>query len=572
MRARARRALVPGAALLAGLGACGGGGSEAPRTSGAEADAPAGGGRPWFQEEAAARGLVFRHASGQGERYLYPEIATGGGALFDKDGDGDLDAYLVQAGGVLTPRAERAGNQLFENAGGGRFRDVSAGSGADDRGYGMGVACGDPDGDGDTDLYVTNLEANALLENDGRGTFADATAAAGVGEEKWSASAAFFDADRDGDLDLFVVNYVAWSVEAERTCYTARQGPEYCGPKAYDSPVPDSFYRNEGDGTFLDRSREAGLLSVFGNGLGLGILDADSDGWLDVFVANDGSRNQLWINRRDGTFADEALLRGCAADQDGTIKAGMGVGILDADDDGDEDVLVVNLTAEHDSFYLNQGTHFADRTASVGLTRVSHRFTRFGVGFLDFDQDGSLDLYQANGRVTHGAEESGPDPFAEENLLHRGVRAPGGLLRFDEVRPRGGTLPPLVATSRAAAFGDVDGDGALDVLVVNRDAPAHLLLNRTSPRGNWVLLAVREVHGSPALGARVLLRVGGQSLARRVSADGSYCAASDPRVHVGLGSARAVDEVLVRWTDGGEERFGPLAAGREWVLARGAGR
>ncbi len=556
-----RRALL---GLLGALAACGG-------TDPAPAGGPAG--QAWFVEEAAARGLVFAHQSGQRGRYLYPEILCGGAALFDKEDDGDLDAYLVQAGGVLRPRAERPGNQLFENDGQGRFADVSAGSGADDRGYGMGVASGDYDADGDTDLYLTNLEANALLANDGRGRFTDVTRATGTGEERWSTSAAFFDADRDGDLDLYVVNYILWTLESERVCYATPVGEDYCGPKAYDNPAPDTFYENRGDGRFTDRSLAAGMLGAFGNGLGIGILDFDSDGWLDVFVANDGSRNQLWVNRRDGSFEDRALAAGCAVDQDGQLKAGMGVSVLDLDDDGDEDLLVVNLMNEHDSFYRNEGTYFADRTASVGLTRVGRRFTRFGTGFQDFDHDGRIDLYQANGRVSRGPESAGADPFAELNLLYRGVAgATGADLRFDELAPRGGTAVPLAATSRAAAFGDVDGDGGVDILVVNRDGPAHLLMNRVPARAAWIRLRVRERSGSDALGARLTIRVGARVLTRRVHSDTSYCAANDARVHLGLGEARGVDEVVVRWSDGAEEAFGPFAAGRDWTVARGTGR
>ena len=558
-----RRVLV---ASVVGLAACGGNDPE-------PTPEPAAPGEAWFEEAGAARGLTFVHRSGHQGRYLYPEILCGGGALFDKENDGDLDAYLVQAGGVLTPREERPGNQLFENDGKGRFADVSAGSGADDRGYGMGVASGDFDSDGDTDLYATNLGQDALLANDGRGRFTDVTAAAGAGDERWSTSAAFFDAERDGDLDLFVVNYILWTVESERTCYAAPRGEDYCGPKAYDNPAPSSFFVNGGDGTFSDHSSAAGLLGAFGNGLGVGVLDFDSDGWLDVFVANDGMRNQLWVNRKDLTFTDQALAAGCAVDQDGLLKAGMGVGVLDVDDDADEDLLVVNLTNEHDSFFANQGTYFADRTAAVGLTKVARKFTRFGAGFQDFDNDGFTDLFEANGRVAQGAENAGPDPFAEPDLLYRGVPAAasgGAGLRFEEVLPRGGTATLLVATGRAAAFGDVDGDGGVDVLVVNRDGPAHLLMNRAPGRGAWIRLRVLERHGSDALGALVSLRVGARTLTRRVHSDTSYCAANDPRVLVGLGAARGVDDVVVRWVDGTEESFGPLAAGRDWILARGA--
>jgi len=548
------------------LGACGG---SAPMEEGEGGDGAGGDANAaWFVESARERGIDFVHRTGQRDRYLYPEIACGGGALFDMDGDGDLDAYLVQSGGVLVPPEERPGNRLFANRGDGRFEDVTSGSGAGDRGYGMGAATGDYDGDADVDLYVTNLEENALLRNDGRGRFEDVTLAAGASEPLWSSSAAFFDPDRDGDLDLYVVNYIFWSVESERTCYAQPFGETYCGPAAYDSPAPDTLLRNEGDGTFVDVSVEAGLKKSFGNGLGVGVSDFDGDGWLDVFVANDGNKDQLWINRGELRFVDKGVAFGCAADQDGQLKAGMGVGVIDVDDDSDEDLLVVNLGGELDSFFRNDRTHFVDQTASIGLTLASRAFTRFGVGFQDFDQDGYVDLYQANGRVSHGAEVSGPDPFAESNLLYRG----GAGARFEEVLPRGGVARPLIATSRAAIFGDVDGDGAVDVLVVNRDGPAHLLLNRTAPRGNWIALRVLTAGGRDALGAEVRIRVRGRTVTRRVRSAYSYCAANDPRVHVGLGDAGAVEDVTVRWVDGHVESFGPRDAGRVWELSRGAGQ
>jgi len=519
----------------------------------------------WFVEEAAARGLDFVHRSGQGERYLYPEIVCGGGALFDMDGDGDLDVYLVQSDGVLTPRAQRRGNRLYENRGDGTFVDVTDGSGADDKGYGIGVATADYDGDGDVDLYVTNLEENALLRNEGGGKFVDVTQQAGVSEPLWSSSAAFLDYDRDGDLDLFVVNYILWSLESERTCYAQPHGETYCGPLAYEKPAPDTLFRNEGDGTFTNVSNETGIRGELGNGLGVGVSDFDGDGWLDLFVANDGTKDHAWINKGGSRFVERAVALGCAADQDGRIKAGMGVALYDLDDDADEDLLVVNLTGEYDSYFQNERTHFVDRTASVGLTIASQAFTRFGVGFHDFDQDGRVDLYEANGRVAHGSTFPGDDPFVEENLVYRGTEKG----RFRALSPFGGTDVPVLATSRGAAFGDVDGDGAIDVLVINRDDPVHLFMNRAAT-GNWTRLRVEDGARS-AEGAELLVTVGERTFLRRVRSSTSYCTASDPRVHVGLGAATGIDQVVVRWTDGAREAFGPRTAGEEHVLTRGGG-
>lgn len=522
---------------------------------------------PWFAEVARSAGLVFDHRSGHEERYLFPEIMGGGGALFDMDGDGDLDVYLVQSGSLVRKDAPRAGNRLFRNNGDGAFEDVTDGSGADDRGYGMGVAAGDYDNDGDVDLYVTNVGPDVLLRNDGSGRFTDVTRAAGLGDPSWGCSAGFVDYDADGDLDLFLVNYVNWSSGNELDCYNRQGMKDYCMPNNYNATARDTLYRNNGDGTFTDVTTAAGLDTAFGYGLGVTYGDFNADGRLDIFVANDSVMNQLWINQGDGTFVDEAMFRGCAIDESGMAKAGMGIHAGDVDDDGDLDVLVVNLLDQADTFYRNEGDYFADQTAAWGLGLASRPFTRFGVGLVDFDNDGYLDVYQANGGVTMSAESPTDDPFAQENLLFRG--APGGRLK--EARPRGGTSERLIHTSRAAAFGDIDNDGGVDILVVNRDGPAYLLKNVVKDRGNWIRFRVIEEHGRDALGATVTLTLGGRTIRREVQSTYSYLAANDPRVHVGLAEREMVGAVDVRWLDGVRESFGDFEAGQTVVLERGKG-
>ncbi len=526
---------------------------------------PSGG--AWFTEEAGVRGIAFTWRSGHAERHYFPEIMGGGAAFFDMDEDGDLDAYLVQAGGIETPREERPPNQLFENEGAGTFADATDGSGTGDRGYGMGVAAGDVDGDGRTDLYVTNVGPNVLLLNLGDGRFADETEVRGGGEPGWSTSAGFFDYDRDGDLDLYVANYIVWSRENEITCYSKPHPEDYCSPKSYGAPAPDTLYRNE-DGRLRDVSVESGLRAAFGNGLGIVCADFDGDGFEDVFVANDGVENQLWMNQHGERFLDRAQELGCAVDQDGHEKAGMGTAACDLDDDGDEDLLVVNLTGETDTLFRNDRARFSDRTAPSGIAAVSRPFTRFGLGFADFDHDGLMDIYQANGRVTRDPEGTSARPFDQANLLFRGT----GSMRFAEVLPRGGTDVLLSATSRAAAFGDVDGDGGVDVLVVNRDGPAHLLRNRVSARGHWIAFRVREASGRDALGAQVRLRIGERTSVRTVRSAYSYCAASDPKVNVGLGQEEHVREVVVTWVGGEREAFGDFGAGKVVDLVRGRGK
>ncbi len=533
------------------------------------APVPAGQERPWFVEAAQERGLRFRHDAGDTQRYFMPEIMVGGGALFDMDADGDLDAYLVQSGSLLEPASRRPGNRLYRNRGDGTFEDVTEESGTGDRGYGCGVATGDYDGDGDVDLYVTNVGPNVLLANDGTGRFTDVTDQAGVGDAGWGASAVFFDYDRDGDLDLFVCNYLIWSVETKVDCQSKfLDGLDYCGPQAIDRPMIDVLYRNNGDLTFTDVTGPAGLGNTRGTGLGVVVGDFDGDGWEDLFVANDGWEDRLWINQGDGRFEERALLAGCAVDENGIAKAGMGVTATDLDDDGDLDVMVCNLSGETDSVFRNQGGYFADTTALVGIAPVSQPFTRFGVGWVDFDNDGCVDLYQANGRVKRHEKLFAEDVYAEPNLLFRG-RADG---TFGLVDPRGGTSADLIATSRAAVFGDVDNDGGIDVLVVNKDAEAHLLMNVVEPRGHWLLVRIVDERGRDAIGARLTLTVGERRITRSVRTTYSYLAANDPRIHLGLGEQPRAGGVIVRWVDGALESFGDLEADRVVTLRRGAGR
>ncbi len=524
-------------------------------------------GDPWFEERSQQAGLEFTQRSGQGDRYLFPEITCGGAALFDMDGDGDLDAYLVQSGRFTDEPEVRPPNQLFRNRGDGTFEELTDGSGADDRGYGMGVATGDYDNDGDVDLYVTNVGPNVLLRNDGSGRFTDVTSLAGVGHTGWSTSAAFLDYDADGDLDLFVVNYIYWLINAERDCFTPAGMRDYCDPKVYEAPAEDILYRNNGDGTFTDVSAEAGITTAYGNGLGVVAGDFNGDHLVDVFVANDGMLNQLWLNEGDGHFHDGAMLSGCALDQDGIAKAGMGVAANDVDDDSDLDLLVVNLYNESDSFYRNAGEYFVDDTAIVGLGTVSRIFTRFGTALLDFNNDGRLDLYEANGRVRRQSILHSDDPFAEPNLLLHGT-ARG---RFEEVCPRGGTASPLVAASRAAVFGDIDNDGGIDILVVNRDGPAHLLHNVVKNRGHWLMFRVLDEHGRDAIGATVTLHVGERTITREVRSAYSYLAANDPRIHVGLGDHTGAEGVTVRWVNSTVERFDRYDADQVVTLRYGSG-
>lgn len=538
-------------ALAFGMQACDGRESESTAERGAtSAVGPAGGVEEeaaWFTETAKESGLDFRHRSGQGEVLLIPEIMCGGVALIDVEGDGDLDVYLVQGGRIGGSSGPDVTNRLYENDGRGNFRDITERSGSGDARYGIGVASGDHDGDGDPDLLVTNLGRNTMFRNEGDGIFTDVTESTGLAAEEFSSSASFFDMDGDGDLDLYVCNYLEWSPETEIECRNTLGQPDYCAPATYSAPASDRLYRNRGDGVFEDVSLASGIAAKPGTGLGVAAADFDGDGRLDLFVANDGMPDLLWMNQGDGTFIDEAARSGCALDSSGVAKAGMGVAIEDLEADGDQDLLVCNLWRETDSLFLNDGKgRFVDATARRGLAGIPKTFTRFGLGFRDFDQDGYLDLFQANGRVAVlASRHGGGGRYDEPNLVFRGSET-----RFKEVRPRGGTADLLVGTSRGAAFGDLDDDGDVDVVVVNRDGSCHLLRNDVVSPGHWIGIRVLDATGGDAIGAMVEVVAGDRRWRRQVRTDGSYLSASDPRVHVGIGSANEVDPIRVTWPDG----------------------
>lgn len=525
----------------------------------------------WFVESAQRAGLEFRHVSGfDGKRFWFPECVAGGVGLLDFDGDLDLDVYCVQGNSIAEPDP-RHRNQLFRNRGDGTFENVTASAGVGDSSYGMGCACGDFNGDGHTDIYVTNVGPNVLFENQGDGTFRDVTKEAGVaGNADFSSSAVFADYDGDGNLDLFVVNYVIWDRELEIQCYAPGSTGEadYCSPNSYGAPAPDRLFQNQGNGTFRDVTSEVGVKSSYGNGLGVVANDFDNDGRLDFYVANDGMANQLWLQDEPGRFRDEALLAGLAVNQRGAAEAGMGVTIADVDGDSDPDLLVTHLIDESNTFYRNQGDWFEDATDRVQLAAPSFPFTGFGVGFGDFDQDGYLDLYVANGRVLRSdGWLSKQDPYAEPNQVFTSNSE--GLFR--EVLPRGAVQPSLIATSRGLALGDLDGDGDLDAVVINRDASLSLLRNEAS-QGNWLRVRLLDSRGLEALHAKAQFTSGQRQWTRWVQPAQSYCSSGSPWLHVGLANASGVDEILVQWPDHTMERFGPLAGNTSHTLRQGTGK
>lgn len=563
----------------------------------------AGSTRAGFADISTSVGLDFVHFNGMSGEFYYPEVVGGGGALFDMDDDGDLDLYLVQGtmlgpgktleqarfpprNTALTDRLYR--NDLMIDAEGRRhlrFTDVTAEAGlARTQEYGMGVASGDYDGDGDVDLYVTGLRDNRLLRNLGDGRFEDVTEAAGVVERRWTVAASFLDFDRDGHLDLFLANYLHFDFANHKVCLDATGAQDYCGPQNYPA-LPDRLLRNRGDGTFEDVTARVGLDAAFGAALGVVARDFDDDGWLDLYVANDLMPNQLWMNRGAGgsamrRFDDESLLAGAAVNGEGKAEASMGIAAADADGDGDEDLLLAHLDGETNTLYLNDGTGlFDDRSQASGLGNASWNYTAFGAGFFDMDNDGDLDLFAANGAVKtlpELARAGDPYPLHQRNQLFENR----GAGRFVELIDAGLDTSEV---SRAAIFGDVDNDGDTDIVVVNNGGPVRLLENRLAPLGDWLGLRLLTPAGSrpegprrDALGAKVtLVRQGAPDLVRRVATDGSYAAASDPRVLFGLrGGADAahVIAVQVRWPSGREEVFSAPPRGVYTDLVEGRGR
>ncbi len=604
---RGLAACLPVVALLAGCAAenpgpgpdAGAPASRAPAPI--PAGAPQGDARDWFVDRAAAVGLDFVHFNGMSGEFYFPEIVPAGVGLFDYDNDGDLDAYFVQGRmmgegktlsdalfqpvGPLPLRGRLYRNDLRVEADGTRtllrFTDVTDASGIDARGHGMGVAAGDIDNDGWVDLYLTYLGPNQLYRNNGDGTFSDVSEASGTDDPGWGVSASFVDVDGDGRLDLYVGNYVWYDFNAELVCTVLSDRRSHCGPERYE-PQSDRLYRNRGDGTFANVTATAFVVTEpFGPALGVSTADFDDDGRMDIYVANDGRPNLLWMNRGDGTFGDLGLLSGSAVSEQGRPEASMGVDAGDFDNDGDEDLIMTHMPTEGHNVYLNDGSGlFKDGSAVTQVHGLSLGYTGWGTAWIDYDNDGWLDILFANGALD--AKPGRPDhpmPFEERNLLLRNTRDG----RFEDVTDRAGAALALVEVSRGAAFGDVDNDGDTDVLLGNLNGRVRLLVNTVGNRSHWLGLRVvgetpaaargpASIEGRDMLGARVeIVREGQPTLRRRVRADGSYASANDPRVLVGLGDSTVAPTVRVRWPEGALEEWSDLAIDRWTTLVKGEG-
>jgi hypothetical protein len=543
----------------------------------------------WFTDQAEATGLRFTYFNGMSGSYYFPEMLPGGVALFDYDADGDLDVYFAQgemlgdgkrpADALFPPTDPQIKGRLFRNdlkvgAAGERtlqFMDVTDASGIDARGYGMGAAAADVDNDGCIDLYLTFVGSNRLFRNNCNGTFADVTASSRTGDPGWSVSASFVDYDRDGWLDLYVGNYVQYDIKGDRPCTGLTGRRDYCTPEVYP-PQADRLYHNERNGTFTDVTARALAGGPFGPALGVVSADFDNDGWMDIYVANDGRENLLWMNQRDGTFKNTGLLSGSALSGDGKPEGSMGVDAGDFDNDGDDDLFMTHLPAEGNNLYLNDGSaFFEDVSAKTELGPPSLGYTGFGTAFFDFDNDGWLDIVTLNGAIEAiKARASAMFPYDEPKLLFRNRRDG----RFEDVTGQAGAIFTMREVSRGAAFGDIDNDGDMDLIISNINGPARLLINNIGSRSHWLgLKLMGRRTPRDMLGAYVeVLRKSGPVVRRRARTDGSYASANDPRVLVGLGDSTDPPTVRVRWPGGMVEEWPAVRVDAWTTLTEGGGR
>ena len=531
-----------------------------------------------FKEVAAEAGLSATTVFGgkEANRYLLETTGTGV-ALFDYDGDGFLDVFLVN-GTTLEgfPKGKEPINHLFRSRGNGTFEDVTARAGVGASGWGQGACTGDYDNDGHEDLYVTYYGQNRLYHNRGDGTFEDVTARAGLLDKRtrWGTGCAFLDYDRDGRLDLLAANYIDLDLARAPTPDSGLcryKGVKVaCGPPGLTGGK-NVLFHNRGDGTFEDVSDKSGITKASGTyGLGVSTLDFDDDGWVDAYVANDSNPSALYRNNHDGTFTDVAVTSGCAYSQDGKPQAGMGVAIGDYDHNGTMDIFKTNFAGDTSTLYSNSGQGFCDdRTFAAGIG-VNTRWLGWATGFVDFGNDSWLDLFLANGHVyPEVAQLKTEAAYAQRKVVY--VNRGNG--RFEDVTEQLGAPATTPRAARGAAFGDVDNDGDVDIVISNVNAPPDLFRTDTEAGRHWLLVKLTGTTSNrSAIGARVGCTAGGMTQWEEVRGGGSYISQNDLRVHFGLGETTKVDRLWVRWPSGLEEEWRELAADQILPLREGSGR
>ncbi|MFN3323449.1 MAG: CRTAC1 family protein [Bryobacteraceae bacterium] len=522
-----------------------------------------------FTDITAQSRVAFRHEHSPTSQKYLPETMGGGVALLDIDNDGRLDVFFVNGAQLADPMPKGAvpdksdpkfWNRLYRQDENGKFIDTTekAGlSGAAQNRYGMGVAVGDFDNDGFPDLYVTGVGGNTLYRNNGDGTFTDVTARSGVEGSGWSTSAGFFDYDNDGHLDLFVCRYLEWSFGNNPFCGVQRPGGRsYCHPDNFPA-IANLLYRNNGDGTFTDVSEQAGIANSQGKALGVSFADYDHDGWTDIYVANDSFQSFLFRNNGDGTFTETSLLAGVGFNEDGKTFAGMGTDFADYDNDGHPDIVVTDLSTERYVLFHNNGDEsFSDVTSRSGLGALTYPYSGWSTRFFDYDNDGWKDLFVAQGHVMDNIEVTSPNlRYLQPPLLLRNIQG-----RF--VKAAGGPAFEKLWAGRGAAFGDIDNDGDIDIVVANVGQPAYMLRNDGGSRNGWIgIEVVGKQSNRDGIGCKVKVVSASGVQHFTIHTAVGYLSASDKRLIVGLGAARKAERVEVTWPSGVRKVLEDVPAG-----------